>query len=88
MLESYLVLAALSHRPRNAEVVARRTGLTLLEVESVLLKAQKHDWVDQDYRLTEMGQAYLRAAKRKRRPAPATENLSEKYYPSTLRVPT
>ena len=86
-LESYLVLAALSRRPRNAEVVARRTGLTLLEVESVLLKAQTHKWVDQLYRLTDQGQAYLSAAKSKRRTTPATENSTKLYYPSTLRVP-
>lgn len=86
-LESYLVLAALSHRPRNAEVVARRTGLTLLEVESVLLKAQAHKWVDQLYRLTDQGQAYLSAAKSKRRTTPVTENSTKLYYPSTLRVP-
>ncbi|UYV18970.1 hypothetical protein K1Y77_16235 [Halomonas qaidamensis] len=87
-LETYLVLAALSHRPRNTEVVARRTGLTLLEVEPVLLKAKENGWVDQVYRLTDLGQAYLRAAKRKRRVAPANENYVKKYYPSTLRVPT
>lgn len=87
-LETYLVLAALSHRPRNAEVVARRTGLTLLEVEPVLLKAKEYGWVDHLYRLTDQGQAYLRAAKSKRRAAPANENCVKKYYPSTLRVPT
>lgn len=86
-LETYLVLAALSHRPRNVEVVARRTGLTLLEAESVLLKAQAHEWVDQFYRLTDQGQAYLGAAKRKRRAAPTGENDAKMYYPSTLRVP-
>ncbi|MGM8932408.1 phosphoribosyltransferase-like protein [Salinicola halophyticus] len=87
-LETYLVLAALSHRPRNAEVVARRTGLTLLEVESLLLKAKEYGWVDHIYRLTDQGQAYLRAAKSRRRSAPADENSVKKYYPSTLRVPT
>jgi hypothetical protein len=86
-LETYLVLAALSHCPRNAEVVARRTGLTLLEAESVLHKAQAHEWVDQFYRLTDQGQAYLGAAKRKRRAAPTSENGAKLYYPSALRVP-
>lgn len=85
-LETYLVLAALSHRPRNVEVVARRTGLTLLEVESVIFKAQTHKWVDQLYRLTDQGHAYLRAAKSKRRTTSVNENCVKIYYPSALRV--
>lgn len=87
-LETYLVLAALSHRPRRIDVVARRTGLTLLEVEAMVRKAETHGWIDKEYRLTDTGQAYLRAAKKKRRAAPPTSSDSaNSYYPSTLRVP-
>lgn len=87
-LETYLVLAALSHRPRRIDVVARRTGLTLLEVETIIRKAETHGWLDSEYRLTDTGQAHLRAAKKKRRRVPSTSNDSTNlYYPSTLRVP-
>ncbi|EBL1339783.1 hypothetical protein ABRE13_002202 [Salmonella enterica] len=85
-LETYLVLAALSRPPRNIEVVARRTGLTLLEVESVLIKAKKNDWVDKRNRLTDQGQAYLCAAKSKKRSSQLIESHAQLYYPSTLRV--
>jgi hypothetical protein len=86
-LETYLVLAALSHPSRKPEAVARRTGLTLLEVEHVLLNAEAYNWVDQLYRLTEKGQAHLRAAKKKRRAEPSPEVAPKPYYPSALRVP-
>lgn len=87
-LETYLVLAALSHRPRRIDVVARRTGLTLLEVETIIRKAETQGWLDEEYRLTDTGQAHLRAAKKKRRVAPSTSNDNAiLYYPSTLRVP-
>lgn len=87
-METYLVLAALTHRPRRIDVVARRTGLTFIEVEAIVRKAETHGWIDENYRLTDAGQAHLRAAKKKRRAAPPTSSDSAKsYYPSTLRVP-
>ena len=85
-LETYLVLAALSHPPRKIEVVARRTGLTFLETESIMLKAINNAWVDNLYRLTDQGQAYLRAAKKKRRVVLPVDSV-KMYYPSALRVP-
>lgn len=88
-METYLVLAALSYRPRRIDVVARRTGLTLLEVEAIVRKAETHGWIDKKYRLTDTGQAHLRAAKKKRRAAPQTScDSANLYYPSTLRVPS
>lgn len=86
-METYLVLAALSHRPRRIDVVARRTGLTFIEVETIVRKAETHGWIDADYRLTDTGQAHLRAAKKKRRVAPTGGDSANSYYPSTLRVP-
>lgn len=86
-LENYLVLAALSRRPRRIDVVARRTGLTLLDVEAVVRKAVNYGWVDKEYRLTDTGHAYLRTAKKKRRPALKNSNDNANlYYPSTVRV--
>lgn len=86
-LETYLVLAALSRRPRTVEVVARRTGLTQLETEKVMRKAVKNSWVDSQKRLTEQGQAQLLAAKTGCRSAPSVRNGVNLYYPSTLRAP-
>lgn len=86
-LETYLVLAALSHPPRTVDVVARRTGLTLLETEKVLHRAIKNSWVDGHNRLTEQGQAQLFAAKTGRRATHSAGNGVGMYYPSMLRAP-
>jgi hypothetical protein len=86
-METYLVLAALAHRPRMIDVVARRTGLTYLEIEAVLKKAKAQDWIAEDHRLTDAGQRYLRAAKKKRREAVTDGNSENMYYPSSLRIP-
>ena len=87
VLETYLLLAALSHPPRTVDVVARRTGLTQLETEKILERAIRNSWVDSSNRLTEPGQAQLRAAKASRRAAPGVGNSPGLYYPSSLRAP-
>jgi len=87
-VETYLVLAALSHPPRTVEVIARRTGLTQLETEKVLQRAIKHSWVDGSHRLTDQGQAQLLAAKKGRREVPNVGERVNLYYPATLRAPT
>ena len=85
-LERYLVLAALAHPPRTSEAVARKTGLTLLEVEKFLEEAVEFDWIDKAYRLTDSGHSQLSTAK-----ASSTQVLiserSNLYYPSSLRAP-
>lgn len=86
-METYLVLAALSHRPRRVDVVARRTGLTMLEVEGLMSKAWTNGWIDEEFRLTDAGQAHLKKAKTKRRTAESEGGGAEVYYPSALRGP-
>jgi hypothetical protein len=87
VLETYLVLAALSHAPRTIDVVARRTGLTQLESQKILKRAFEHSWIDASNRLTEQGQAQLRAAKASRRAVPKVKSSAALYYPSSLRAP-
>ena len=86
-LETYLVLAALSHPPRKLEVVARRTGLTQLEVEKVIRIAFTNAWVDGNWRLTEQGHRQLKAAKSGRTEKPSVQDAVSLYYPSALRAP-
>lgn len=85
-LEQYLVLAALSNPPRNVATVARRSGLTLLEVEKYIAEARKYQWTDKELRLTDSGQAQLAAAKHARERISVPEP-SPMYYPSSLRAP-
>ncbi|MBU7440926.1 phosphoribosyltransferase-like protein [Paraburkholderia fungorum] len=85
-LERYLVLAALAHPPRTSEVVARKTGLTLLEVEKMLVEAVEFDWIDRSYRLTDLGRTQLSTAKASSTQVMISER-SNLYYPSSLRAP-
>lgn len=86
-LERYLLLAALAHPPRRPAIIARKTMLTLLEVELLLEEAIEHKWVDSDYRVTDAGRAQLSIAKASsaKLPIPKRENL---YYPTSLRAPS
>jgi len=85
-LERYLLLAALAHPPRRRDVIARKTGLTLLEVETLLGEAASYHWIDKNNRLTDAGQAQLSAAKARSVKAVIPER-SNLYYPTSLRVP-
>ena len=85
-LERYLVLAALAHPPRTAEAVARRSGLTLLEVKSLMADARKFEWIDHEGRLTDTGQAQLAVSKRNRVQI-STHEMGPVYYPCALRAP-
>ncbi len=83
------VLAALSRPPRNEQVVAGKTGLTVLEVRKALSVALAHGWITGQYRLTEAGHAELENA---RGPMPTLPRVLHaepemQYYPTSLRVP-
>ena len=87
-LNLMMVLAALSRPPRETEVISRKTGLTILEVQAALKSALKNQWIDGEYRLTDLGHAQLDHA---RRVQPGEERLPLEgapfYYPSSLRAP-
>lgn len=82
-----LVLAALSRAPREEEVVSRKTGLTVLEVEKALTTAFKNGWIDGRHRLTDHGHAQLKHARK----GDVVESLPVEapsfYYPKSLRAP-
>ena len=82
-----MVLAALSHPPREAEAISRKSGLTVLEVEIALNAAWKNGWVDSHYRLTDLGQAQLRQARGVPPNNPLHAEVPTFYYPSSLRAP-
>ena len=82
-----MVLASLGRPPRTAEAISRKTGLTVLEVEAALKAALEINWVDRQHRLTDLGHAQLKQARK----APSKEPLPSEalpfYYPSSLRAP-
>ncbi len=83
-----LVLASLGKGPRFSDALARKTGLTVPEVEALVEKAATYGWIDQFRRLTDVGQAQIE--KLKRRPRTDPEDLQEPpepYYPTSLRAP-
>lgn len=82
-----MVLAALSRPPRAAEAISRKTGLTVIEVEVALKAALKNDWVDGQYRLTDIGHAQLHQARKAPPDDPLPIDAPPFYYPSSLRAP-
>ncbi len=81
------VLAASSHGPRQLEVLARRTGLTIMEVEKVVRAVNRWGWLHEG-RLTDSGHqqlAAVRSAYGRQKPLPS-EN-TEPYFPFLLRAP-
>lgn len=87
-LSTLLVLAALSHPPRTNEVVSRKTGLSIMEVDSAIKLAMNNGWVNADYRLSEFGKAELEQARRVPESKPKSiEKTPSFFYPKALRAP-
>jgi hypothetical protein len=83
-----LLLAALARGPRLDEAIAYRTGLTLLEIESLLRAATAFGWVDHRRRLTDAGRGQLEYVRAQPRPYGAIVRREEKvYFPRALRAP-
>lgn len=90
-LEKYispLVLSALKRRPRTAEVVSSRTGLSVSEVWAVLERVRAAGWIDQNNRLLPKAWAELRYL-RKQGAYKRDIGLPAKsiYVPKDLRAP-
>jgi hypothetical protein len=84
-----LVLAAAARPPRQAEAIANRTGLTMIEVDAALARALAAGWVDGRHRLTNSGRAELAQARRLPVAAASLPSDAEEYYcPTQLRAPS
>jgi hypothetical protein len=82
-----LLLAALARGPRLNEAVARRTGLTLLEVEKLLRTATTFGWIDSRRRLTDAGHGQLEHVRAQPSSNGALLPEDEKpYFPRSLRA--
>ncbi|MGM9489785.1 phosphoribosyltransferase-like protein [Ideonella sp. YS5] len=90
----FLVLAALSRRPRFTAALATRTGLTTMEVVDVCDELFRLGWIDSQKHLTDSGCGELQHAKRRvAKERQRAHRLLEPppkspYYPSSLRSPT
>jgi hypothetical protein len=83
-----LVMAALGRPPRTLDVTARRTGLTILEVEELESQCQRLGWLDAALRLTDAGNLELQYIRKHQGAFEAVESASdEPYYPTALRPP-
>jgi hypothetical protein len=83
-----LVLASLGRGPRNYEAIARKTGLTVLEIQQLTSVARTNGWIDSNMRLTDSAYSELKQLKSWKE---KNENLEpdnpEVYYPIQLRAP-
>ncbi len=84
-----LLLAALRRGPRFDETLARRTGLTVSEVQQLVERALAWGWLDESRRLTNHGLSQLVKARswQQAKYAPFEED-DQYYYPKSLRAPS
>ncbi len=83
-----ILLAALRRGPRFSEAIARKTGLTIPEIEIILGKAKKWGWVSEGLYLTKAGKGQLSHARKiTGTDVEIAEKNNEMYFPELLRAP-
>lgn len=83
-----LVLAALRRGPRFTETIARKTGLTIPEVEIILEKAKEWGWISENRYLTKAGCGQLSHARQFLDPNDEVKIENDRlYFPKSLRAP-
>jgi hypothetical protein len=87
-----LVLAALMRAPRTVESIARRSGLTLMEVRKLGAQLRLLQWITEEWRPTDAGMRQLEHARNlarqlHRRVRTAQPKEKPEYYPQSLRAP-
>jgi hypothetical protein len=83
-----ILLAALSRGPRFNEAIARKTGLTIPEIEILIEKAKQWGWVSINSYLTETGKGQLSHARKMIGPDRKNgDSNKEMYFPKLLRAP-
>lgn len=83
-----LFLAAARTSPRFDEALARKTGLTIPELNALVANASKSGWIDSERRLTDTGFGQLKHARALRSIVPVLPaDPEDPYYPKSLRPP-
>ncbi|MBL4781598.1 MAG: hypothetical protein JKX92_05095 [Porticoccaceae bacterium] len=83
-----ILLAALRRGPRFSEALARKTGLTIPEIEILLEKATQWGWVSETRLLMEAGKGQLAHARKITVKKEKIDQENNLYYPKSLRAPT
>lgn len=92
--KAFLLMAAAGRPPRTDDMLAIRTGLTVIEIEAVCRRLNDLGWMDDGRRLTDAGYAQLAhaAGKAIAWPDPRVRTVAKSakppYYPQSLRSPT
>lgn len=83
-----LLLAALRRGPRFNEVISRKTGLIIPEIEILLEQAIQWNWVSEKRYLMEGGKGQLAHARKvKNTETSINEENKTSYFPKSLRAP-
>jgi predicted transcriptional regulator len=83
-----VILAALRRGPRFSEAIARKTGLTIPEIEILIEKAKEWTWVSENRYLTKTGEGQLSHARNITNPEEKINTYNESlYFPKSLRAP-
>lgn len=92
--KAFLLMAATSRPPRTDDMLANRTGLTVIEIETVCRRLIDLGWMTDGRRLTDAGYGQLRHAagtgvnKLDLRVRAVAKSAKPPYYPQSLRSPT
>ena len=83
-----VILAALRRGPRFSEAIARKTGLTIPEIEILIEKAKEWTWVSENRYLTKTGEGQLSHARNITNSEEKINTYNESlYFPKSLRAP-
>lgn len=87
-----LLLAATTRAPRTVESIARRSGLTVTEVNQLGARLRQFHWLTPEWRPTDAGLRQLEHARNvarqlQRRRRTARPDDDHEYYPQSLRAP-
>lgn len=85
-----LVLAQIKGRLKGgqSDAIAQQTQMPLPDVEEIIAEAKAARLLDDHGRLTDAGQATVRAGQAGDRKRPVVPTTTEPYYPMALRVPS
>lgn len=88
--KAFLLMAAVTWSPRTDQMLAIRTGLTVIEIQGECQRLIDLGWMDSGRRLTDMGHGQLihaSASRRNSRIDTVAKNVEVHYYPQSLRSP-
>ncbi len=81
-------LVAMKSGPRFSEAIARKTGLSIPEIEIYKEKAFDWGWITKSGYLTKSGRNQINYARRQKKTIIIRTNNKKYYFPKSLRVPS